>query len=198
MSNQVTFTREVLQRVSDRKKRKLAIDESKKMLSDEYYDVDLGAPIKSQIEAIADSQSSMKGHRDLFGVLIPDDKWGCCSTSTTKSNKKTSLTKSKKKSPNNTPLSNSMNKPQQIFIPTPQIVDIMKEAQTELYSLMGLNNSSSEVSVVSTDSLNVSGVQLLDTSVSNNNLNNTKNEKKTSEILKGKFVFNFHFFNDNT
>jgi microcephalin len=182
MSGQITYSREVLQRVSDRKNRKLAIDDSNKMVPD-AFDTDLYAPIDSQTEVIEDSQSSIKGHRDLFGVLIPDDKWGNNLSPKTKSNKKTSVTKSKKKLLQDTVSSNSFKKPQQIFIPTPKIVELMKEAQTELYTLMGLNKSSSDLSVSSSGSLNVSGVQRLD----------NKNEEKSSEVLKGKFVFNLNF-----
>ncbi|XP_025420751.1 uncharacterized protein LOC112690864 isoform X2 [Sipha flava] len=178
MSGQITYSREVLQRVSDRKNRKLAIDDSNKMVPD-AFDTDLYAPIDSQTEVIEDSQSSIKGHRDLFGVLIPDDKWGNNLSPKTKSNKKTSVTKSKKKSLQDTVSSNSFKKPQQIFIPTPKIVELMKEAQTELYNLMGLNKSSSDLSVSSTGSFNVSGVQLLD----------NKNEEKSSEVLKGVVAF---------
>lgn len=195
MSGQITYAREVLQRVSDRKKRKLAIDDSNKMIAD-AFDIDLCAPNDSQIEVIEDSQSSMKGHRDLFGVLIPDDNQENNLTPKIKSNNKALVTKSNKKPMEDVSnkSTNSLKKSQRIFIPTPKIVKLMKDAQTELYSLMGLNKSSSDVSISSTGSLNVSGIQLIDES--NSNSSNNKNEKKSSEVLKGKLLCNFNFLDD--
>jgi len=62
----------------------------------------------------------------------------------------------------------------------------MKEAQTELYSLMGLNKSSSDVSSPN-NSLNVSGIENLNNSPTSSP-NNLNNDNHNSPILKGKFL----------
>lgn len=185
----VTYPRRVLERVSDRKKRKLAADDSDPASSS---DVDAsGARLDSPVEVIEDSETSLKGYRDLFGELIPDNRGKNDPTPENKSVKK--ATRSKKKKPPSDGLvigrtmDNPARTPARVFIPTPRIMKIMKDAQTELYSLMGLNQSSSDVSVRSTDSLNVSGVRdLLDSSTTNAQ-NANSDDDSNSSILKGKF-----------
>lgn len=181
MSCQATYSREDLQRISDRKKRKLAIDDLDKISVDP--DVD------SQIEMVDDSQLPMPGYRDLFGELIPTT---CTNKPTTDKPVKKKPTSRKKKHEESFQIS-PRKKPTSIFIPTPQIIRIMKEAQSELYSLMGLNKSSSDISNVSTDSLNVSGIQQLPISPipsaqkeCKKNFVNKINEE-LPQVLKGKF-----------
>jgi len=154
----------------------------------------------SRIEVIEDSQSSLKRHRDLFGEVIPIQ---CTNKQTSKCTPlaKENKTKSKRKiqSPEDLPMDDLINRPTRVFIPTPKIIKIMKDAQAELYSLMGLNNSSSDASMVLTDSLNISGVQNLQDSpkptthkekkcetYSINNENDEKCPKENSQLFKGK------------
>jgi len=68
----------------------------------------------------------------------------------------------------------------------------MEEAQKELYEMMGITNSNN-VSVVSTDSLNVSGVQHIQDSPqisinneSKRNNGNNDNDKKSQKVFEGK------------
>lgn len=79
------FTREELQRLSDRKKRKLAIEENNDIIPD------------SQLEVVEDSESSLKGYRDLFGEIIPCSTNINTSESKNKLNTKTPNSKKKKK-----------------------------------------------------------------------------------------------------
>lgn len=198
MSGGRIYSRSELQRISDRKKRKLAIDVSDKMSVDSPLIT--SDTMNSQIEMIEDSQSSLKGHRDLFGELIPYkciDK--CTPVSKRKkpeSKRKKPESKKKKQPYENLSVDSPINRPTRVFIPTPRIIKIMKDAQTELYSLMGLNKSSSDVSVVSSDSLNVSGIQHLENSpkptVQQRKEFKTdfiKNTKNISQIFNGKFLF---------
>lgn len=148
------FSREALEKLSDRKKRKLAIDCS-----------DVAIMPDSQVVVVEDSQS---GYRDLFGELIPLDKCSIKTPPKSKSAKKRPTSRKKKPLPEEpvAAVSPASARPPRVFIPTPKIMRIMKDAQAELYSLMGLNKSTSDASVVSNDSLNVSGVQdLLDSSI---------------------------------
>lgn len=82
--------------------------------------------------------------------------------------------------------------PNKLFFPTPKIINIMKEAQLELYTLMGLNKSSSDISVVSNNSLNVSGIQNLVDSPKpkTQNVINNEEEQNPFQILKGKCFIN--------
>lgn len=194
MSFRNTYSRSVLQRLNDRKKRKLAIDESGEISIDDFVTASAATPDSQQINMIEDSQSSLKGHRDLFGEIIPDNK--CASEPVSKctriTKKNNTERKRKKQQCEDFSLDSPINRPTRVFIPTPRIIRIMKEAQTELYSLMGLNNSSNDVSVISTDSLNVSGVQHLQDSPrptaqkekksETNPINNESDEKRAEEI----------------
>jgi len=179
-----------LQRVSDRKKRKLAIDDSDEIALNQNLDLF----IDSELEVIEDSQTSLKGHRDLFGELIPPDE--CISNTDNvknKSTKKTPVSKKKKQQNEEIIIDSPIIKPKRVFIPTPKFMKLMKEAQTELYSLMGVNKSSSDVSVVTNDSLNVSGIQNLEVSpitstrtVSKTNFKNNDDDKESRRVLEGK------------
>lgn len=192
MSCQITYSRQVLQRVSDRKKRKLAIDDSDEISLNHNLDLF----IDSQLKVIEDSQTSLKGHRDLFGELIPDtpqDKLISNTEGKKKSTKRTPASK-KKKQPDEIRIDSPVIKPKRVFIPTPKFMKLMKEAQTELYSLMGVNKSSSDVSVITTDSLDVSGIQDLQDSPitskrneSKTNPKNNDNGKESKRVLEGKF-----------
>jgi len=164
--------RQVLQRVSDRKKRKLAIDDSDEIALDR----NLGLFIDSELQVIEDSQTSLKGHRDLFGELIPQDEFVSNAEAKNKSNKKTTVSKKKKQSDEEIMIDSPIIRPKRVFIPTPNFMKIMKEAQTELYSLMGVNKSSSDISVVTSDNLNVSGIQNLEDSP----IKSIRNESKTN------------------
>lgn len=171
MCDEISSPRRVPQRVSDRKKKtlvKLATDDSMKPFIPDSYDIDLTAPIDSQLDMMEDSP--MEGHRDLFGALIPDDKWGCSSTSQTISNKKTE-TKSKKKQAKDVKSSNSATNPRRNMLP-PNVGQIMREAQLELESSMGINKISSGVPALSTGSRDNSGITQLN---------------KSHKIFKGKF-----------
>lgn len=180
MSCRITYPREVLQRVSDRKKRKLAIEENNDIIQD------------SQLEVVEDSESSLKGYRDLFGEIIP------CSTNVNNlesnniSSTKTPNSKRKRRQPEEFVIS-PIKIPKKVFYPTPKIINIMKEAQLELYTLMGLNKSSSDISVVSSDMLNVSGIHnLLDSpkpktqNEFNINVINNEDKQNPSQILESK------------
>jgi microcephalin len=190
MSCQTTYSRQVLQRVSDRKKRKLAIDDSDEISLTRNLDLF----IDSQLKVIEDSQTSLKEHRDLFGELIPQDKFVSNSETKNKSTKKTPVSKKKKQPSEEIIIYSPIIRPKRVFIPTPKFVKIMKEAQTELYSLMGVNKSSSDISIVTTDSLNVSGIQDLQASPikstrneSKTNSKNNDNDKESRRVLEGKF-----------
>jgi len=183
--------RQVLQRVSDRKKRKLAIDDSDEIALDRNLDLF----IDSELQVIEDSQTSLKGHRDLFGELIPQDEFVSNAEAKNKSNKKTTVSKKKKQSDEEIMIDSPIIRPKRVFIPTPNFMKIMKEAQTELYSLMGVNKSSSDISVVTSDNLNVSGIQNLEDSpiksIRNESKTNSKNnysENESRRVLEGKFL----------
>jgi len=183
--------RQVLQRVSDRKKRKLAIDDSDEIALDRNLDLF----IDSELQVIEDSQTSLKGHRDLFGELIPQDEFVSNAEAKNKSNKKTTVSKKKKQSDEEIMIDSPIIRPKRVFIPTPNFMKIMKEAQTELYSLMGVNKSSSDISVVTSDNLNVSGIQNLEDSPiksirneSKTNSKNNYNENESRRVLEGKFL----------
>jgi len=190
MSCQTTYSRQVLQRVSDRKKRKLAIDDSDEISLTRNLDLF----IDSQLKVIEDSQTSLKEHRDLFGELIPRDEFVSNAKTKNKSTKKTPVSKKKKQPSEEIMIDSPIIRPKRVFIPTPKFMKIMKEAQTELYSLMGVNKSSSDISVVTTDSLNVSGIQDLQVSPikstrneSKTNSKNNDNDKESRRVLEGKF-----------
>lgn len=186
MSYQMSFSRHVLERISDRKKRRLAIDMSDPILSD--ADPAAYTPLDSPVKVIEDSQSSLKGHRDLFGELIPRDNCKSTLLPENKSMKKTLGSKKKKIPYKDITMISPIKRPTRLFIPTPRIMRIMKDAQTELYSLMGLNKSSSEVSVVSNNSLDISGVHnLLNCSETNELLNENSDTNLRPPILEGKF-----------
>lgn len=203
MSCPITYPRQVLQRVSDRKKRKLAIDDSDEIALDRNLDLF----IDSELKVIEDSQASLKGHRDLFGELIPQDEF--VSNADNKENKnksvkKTPISRKKKRLNEEDMIDTPVIGPKRVFIPTPKFMKLMKEAQTELYSLMGVNKSSSDVSIVTNDSLNVSGIQNLEDSpiisIVNESKTNSKNfvihthnstkldnDKESRQIFEGKF-----------
>lgn len=177
-----------LQRDSGRKKRKLRIDDSDVILT---RNMDLC--IDSGFEKVNDSQSSLEGHRDLFGELIPD----VVSNADTKKelNKKAPVSKKKKQSYEDI-VDTPIVRPKRVFIPTPKIMKFMKEAHKELYSIMNAKTSSSNVSVVSTDSLDVSGVQQLQDSPiiskkneSKINTEDIKNDEKSQKVLAGVVAF---------
>lgn len=187
MSYQMSFSRHVLERVSDRKKRRLAIDMSDPILSD--VDEAACTPLDSPVKVVEDSQSSLKGHRDLFGELIPRDNCKNTLLPENKSIKRTLGSKKKKIPYEDITMISPIKRPTRVFIPTPRIMRIMKDAQTELYSLMGLNKSSSEISVVSSDSLDISGVHnLLNCSETNESLNESSDTNSRPPILEGKFL----------
>jgi len=200
MSCPITYPRQVLQRVSDRKKRKLAIDNSDEIALDRNLDLF----IDSELEVIEDSQASLKGHRDLFGELIPQDEFVSNADNIdhkNKSVKKTPISRKKKRLNEEDMIDSPVIRPKRVFIPTPKFMKLMKEAQTELYSLMGVNKSSSDVSIVTNDSLNVSGIQNLEDSpiiskvnesrtnsvVHTHNSTKPDNDKESRRIFEGKF-----------
>ncbi|XP_060856102.1 uncharacterized protein LOC132933848 isoform X2 [Metopolophium dirhodum] len=169
------------QRVSGRKKRKPHHDDSDEISLTRHLDLFA----KSCLE----NKTPNEGYRDLFGELIPPD---VVSNEEAK-NKSIKKTQKKKKQPREDDI---VTKPKRVFIVTPKFMKCMMEAQKELYSLMGVSTSSSKVSVVSTDSLNVSGVQHLQdnpqiskSNESKINSKNNDNEKKNQHLLEGFFVF---------
>ncbi|XP_022180207.1 uncharacterized protein LOC111040580 [Myzus persicae] len=179
------------QQVSGRKKRKLLIDGSDEISLDR--NVDLCEDF--DINVTKDSQTSLEGYRDLFGELIPPDE--CVSNEEVKNKliKKTPASK-KKKQPYEEILFNTPTRPKRLFIPTPKIMELMHEASKELYSLMGARLSSSNVSIVSTDNLNVSGIQHLQdsprTSIKNEskiNIEEDDNDQKSQKVLEGVVAF---------
>jgi len=171
-------------RNGSRKKRKLHNDDSDEISLDRNLDlcIDYGFGV------VKDSQTSCEGHIDLFGELIPPDE---CVTNEEAKNKSNKKTPKKKKQPYeelvDTPI-----RPKRVFIQTPRFMKMMKEAQKDLYECMA-RMSSNKVSVVSTDSLNVSGVQHLQDSpqinINNESKINTENndkDKKPQQVLEGK------------
>lgn len=184
MSDSQTPYSRYVSRVSDRKKRKLSVDETSKQkwARVEPFDIDLFAPIESQMIC---SQSSKNECGDLFSAPLPHVKWVNTPPPIKKSNKKTSVTKSEKKSKKNIGSSNSFKKRKSWNVPpVPNMDRTIEEAQQEWYKLMGPEKSSNDVSALSNGSLNISGVQPLNES--SPNLNSSENEKKSSEVLKGK------------
>lgn len=170
--------RHVLQRVSDRKVRKLATDNLDP-------DVVYSASLDTQLDVIESSQSSLKEYRDLFGELILYDTCANNVTSKNKSVKKAQVSNKNNRSCAKINKTNPKKGPPKIF-PTPKIIKIMQNAQTELYSLMGHNSySSSDISVESNGNLNVSGIHhLLDSPTPSKH---DKNNKETPAVFKGKF-----------
>lgn len=195
MPCQTAYSRRALQRVSDRKKRRLAVDDSDKS-SSSGRDADSCLPVDPLVDVIDDSQSSLKGHRDLFGQPAGP----CCSKDLP--GRRASAEKTRPSKENVPPSGEriesdgSSRRPSTVFIPTPQIIKLMKDAHSELYSLMGLNTSSSDLTVGSNDSLNISGVQDLQDSPVQSSKNKSKtsllineNHKGSPPIFDGKFSF---------
>uniref|UniRef100_A0A2S2PWA9 Microcephalin n=1 Tax=Sipha flava TaxID=143950 RepID=A0A2S2PWA9_9HEMI len=143
------------------------------ILSSEPCDVDIFDSFDSQMKMIEDAQSSEQ-YTDLFGAVIPTVERNT-SASKTESNQKTLVTKIKRKPKKNIVSSNSLKKP------------LPQRITKDMNVSMGITKKASDVSALSTGSLNVSGVQRLDESISN--LNYSKNEKESSEILKGVVAF---------
>jgi len=100
-----------------------------------------------------------KGHIDLFGEIIPPDVCVSKADAKNKSVKKTPVSRKKKLPYEDILMDTPVIKPKRVFIPTPSMMQVMMEAQKELYALM--NRSPSIISIASTDSLYVSGVQHL-------------------------------------
>uniref|UniRef100_A0A2S2PST0 Microcephalin n=1 Tax=Schizaphis graminum TaxID=13262 RepID=A0A2S2PST0_SCHGA len=164
----------------------------KRKLSDDFIDIELS----SNLDLCIDSDISLlEGHRDLFGELIPPDVCVSDTEAKDKSTKKKTPASKRKKLPYEDVFVNSpVIKPKRVFIVTPRLLKCMVEAQKELDSHMGVKKSSSNVSIVSNDSLNVSGVQHLQdspiTSIKNvSKINTENNDKKPQQVLKGVVAF---------
>ncbi|CAI6376320.1 unnamed protein product [Macrosiphum euphorbiae] len=161
------------QRDSGRKARKPHHDDSDEM------------SLNSNLDWFADSGSQVPqddGYRDLFGELIPPDECVSNEEAKNKSNKKTPR---KRKQPRDDYF-DTPTRPKRLFIPTKRFMIAMEEAKKELYELMGKTNSK-KVSVVSTDSLNVSGVQhIQDSPQTSMNNGNNDNDKKSQQVFEGK------------
>lgn len=177
------------QRVIGRKKRKLHNDGSDEISLDRnvHFCKD------SDFQVGKDSQTSLEGYRDLFGELIPPDECVSNEEAKNESIKKKSVIKKKKQPYEEHFFDTPTIRPKRMFIPTAKIMKLMKEAQKELYSCMGVRMNSNKASVVSTDSINVSGVQNLQDSpqisISNESKINTDhndNDKKSQQVLEGK------------
>ncbi|XP_022160888.1 uncharacterized protein LOC111026995 [Myzus persicae] len=156
-------------RVSRRNKRKLHID----YLNETSLERDVDLCEDLSIDVTNDSQTSLEGHRDLFGELIPEE---CVSDKVVqnKSIRKTPGSK-KKKLPH-----------EELLFDTPPRPN----------SLMDASARSSNVSIASTDSLNVSGVERLQDSPVTTGKNESKihikeedNEQKSSKVLEGVIGF---------
>ncbi|XP_026819681.1 uncharacterized protein LOC113558423 [Rhopalosiphum maidis] len=168
------------QRASGSKKRKL---------SDDSIDIQLNHNLDLCID------SPLEGYRDLFGELIPPNE--CVNNAEVKNKstkKKTPVSKRKKLPYEDIFVDTPVIKPKRVFVPTPRMMKCMMEAQKELYSFMGIQKSSSNVSIVSNDSLNVSGVQHLKdspiTSIKNvSKINTENNDEKSQQVLKGIVAF---------
>jgi len=176
------------QRVSGRKKRKLHDDDSDEISLTSNLDLFKD----SCLEVNKTSQKSFEGHLDLFGEVIPPD---VPVSNEEAKNKPIKKTRKKKKQPYEE-LFDTPSRPQKVFIHTGRFFKVMMEAQKELYSLMGVPMSSSKVPVVSTGSLNVSGVQHIQDSpqISISNESKIKSENKDNckephQILEGKLKF---------
>ncbi|XP_050533488.1 microcephalin-like isoform X2 [Daktulosphaira vitifoliae] len=186
MSVHITYPRDTLQRLSDRKNRKLAIDDSFNLTT-----VDESDPwilCNSQVDVIEASESPLKEHRDLFGEVIHYES----PLLKNKTNSSTPGSRKRKQYKWEEVIEESpITRPKRAFIPTPRIVKLMKEAQVELYSVMGHSKSSSDVSIVSEDSLNVSGVQNLSDSPQafKNKSEHSKEESQSPPILEGVVAF---------
>ncbi|XP_001951002.2 uncharacterized protein LOC100169079 isoform X2 [Acyrthosiphon pisum] len=176
------------QRDSGRKKRKLDNDDSDEISLSRNLDlcIDFG------FQEAKDSQTSLEGYKDLFGEVIPPDEPVSNEGAKNKLIKKTPR---KKKKPNEE-LFDTPTRPKRVFICTPRFIRVMEEARKELYECMAGSMRSSKVSVVSTDSLNVSGVQHLQdspqTSINNEskiNAGNNDNDKKSQQVFEGVVAF---------
>ncbi|XP_060847460.1 uncharacterized protein LOC132927023 [Rhopalosiphum padi] len=172
------------QRASGSKKRKL---------SDGSIDIELHHNL--DLFSDPDYQTPTDGYRDLFGELIPPNE--CVNNAQAKdksTKKKTPVSKRKKLPYEDVFVDTPVIKPKRVFVATPRMIKIMREAQKELYSLMGVNKSPSNVSIKSNDSLNVSGVQQLQdspiTSIKNvAKINTENNDKNPQQVLKGVVAF---------
>jgi len=177
------------QRVSGRKKRKLHNDHSDETSLDRNEDL----CIDSGFRVVKDPQAPLEGHIDLFGELIPPDVCVSNEEAKNKSTKKTPVSKRKKLPYEELLVDTPTIRPKRVYIRSARFMKLMKEAQKELYSIMGVKMDSSKVSVTSTDNLNVSGVQHLQDSpqisISNEskiNTENNDNDKKSQQVLEGK------------
>ncbi|CAH1733335.1 unnamed protein product [Aphis gossypii] len=176
------------QRKSSQKKRKHNDDES----FDHNLELSIDASFRTQSYL-----GEPRGHIDLFGEIIPPN---ACSSKTepkNKSVKKTAVPKKRKLFHEDSLIDTPVIKPKRIFIPTPRMLrvmaSVMAESRKELYELM--NRDSSNVSITSTDSLNVSGIQHLPESPITPIRNQPKinhainDDDKKFQVLKGVVAF---------
>lgn len=140
------------------------------------------------------SQTSSQNLIDLFGEIISP---GVCINNADAKNK------SVKKTPRKTPVSRKKKlpyeenltdtpviRPKRVFVPTQRMLRGMMEAQKELYlSMNRMNKSPNNVSIASTDSLNVSGVQNLQDSPITTEIKKENNDEKSQQVLKGKLTY---------
>ncbi|XP_027851704.2 microcephalin-like [Aphis gossypii] len=174
-------------RTSSHKKRKLHYD-SDEISLDRNLELCIDSAFKKN------SQTSSEIQIDLFGEIIPPDVCISNADAKNKSVKKTPVSRKKKLPNKDTLIDTPVIRPKRVFIPTPRMMKVMMEAQKELYSFM--NSSPSNVSIASTDSLNVSGVQHLQNSPITTIRNEPKikkesndNDKKSQQVLKGVVAF---------
>lgn len=183
MSDGITYPRDILQRLSDRKNRELAI-----YVPFDPPEVEESHPwiaYNSQVDVIDASESPLKQHRDLFGEVIQYESPALNDTTNTST---PASRKRKQKKWEEVIEESPISRPKRVFIPTPRIVKLMKDAQMELCSVMGHSNSINDTSIVSEDSLNVSGVQnLIDSPQALKNKSKNSDKTQSPPVLEGTY-----------
>lgn len=156
MSRQTMQSRKPLER------RKLAVDNADEITLDQ--DFNCPTTSDSHVEVTVDSRSPVGGHIDLFGKVIPSiesSSKSCLTKSKSKCVKRTPTSKKKKHLFKEQVTNSSIRKPLKRFTSTPRMVNIMKEAQGELNSIMGINQCPMDTSIETNYGLNISGVKSL-------------------------------------
>jgi len=184
--------------MSSQKKSRRTYSHKKRKLHYDSDEISLDRNLEVCIDCAFEknSQTSSTNQIDLFGEIIPPVV--CISNadankkSVKKTSRKTPVSRKKKLPYEDNLIDTPVTRPKRVFIPTPMMMKATTEAQKELYSFT--NSSPSNVSIVSTDSLNVSGVQSLQdspiTTIRNEpNIKKENNDMKSQQVLKGKLTY---------
>lgn len=185
MSYRTKYTRNKQKRIKS-----TAADSNKITLD---HDINFSTTPDSLVQISKDPRPLVKEHIDFRGELGPLTGSGSKPLTKTKCVKKTLVSNKMKQPSKELVMDRPIKKSQKTN--TPIMMNVMKEAQAESHSPITVNHCSRDISIVTNDSLNISGIQsLLDSSTSSekqkSNSNSTSNENDDKSLLfKGKHKF---------